>query len=122
MTTSTAACWSAAGLTVHPAAAHVPDLGLVAEIARHKRAIAVLSPELVRSLRDWCSWWLDDDGQSPPPADPDPVRVEIDVQRAELRQQSAEAGVGDAAEHYRAGLAWADRALDAIAAAAGEPA
>lgn len=116
--TTTSPAWSAAGVTIRPATPYVPDLGLVVALDRYH---STLSPELIRSLRDWLGWWLDDHGHTPPPADPDRVRLAIDAARAELRQLAAE-GTGPEAEHVRAGLAWADRALDTIARAAGEPA
>lgn len=103
--------WSAAGLTVRQAYDHIRQIGLLATIDRRTTC---LSPELVRSVRDWLTWWLDDDGRTPPPADPDRVRAVVDDQRAELVKRSVEV----CSEDFRAGLAWCDHALDAIAAAA----
>jgi hypothetical protein len=103
----TAPRWSAAGLVVDPGSEHHRDFGVLVRPCRG----AALRPELARSLRDWLSWWL---GETPPPADPDRVRLVIDEQRAALAARSVEA----CTEDFRAGLAWAEHALDAIAEAA----
>jgi len=107
----TAPVWSAAGATVRPLFEYTRRYGLTV----HSRQPATLPPELVRSLRDWLTWWLSDDGTTPSPADPDTVRLAIDLQRAALRERSLE----PVSEDFRAGLAWADNALDAIHRAAG---
>lgn len=110
----TGPAWSAAGFSVRPVLEHHPQLGVVVH-APHRGGV-VLPPELLRSLRDWVTWWLADDGDTPEPAGPDAVRLAVDEQRAALSARSVEA----CSEDFRAGLAWADNALDAIAKAAGE--
>lgn len=103
--------WSAGGLEIRQALEHLPEIGLTARTQR----VGSLSPELARSLRDWLTWWLDDDGTTPPPADPDAVRLAIEEQQQALRKRSLQVE----SEDFRAGLAWADNALTAVYTAAG---
>lgn len=76
-----------------------------------RRRPHTLGDEQARHL---AAWLLAAVGDAPAPADPDAVRVEIDRQRAALAARSAE----DVPEDFRAGLAWASHALDAVAAVA----
>lgn len=113
--------WSAAGLDVRPTLPPLPSLGIRAQLtppARHRGA--VLGPESTRSLRDWLTWWLSDRGVSPAPPDPDRIRYAIERQRVVLRSTSYDAGTGERAEWFRAGLAWGETALKAVAIEAGE--
>lgn len=107
----TSPTWSAGGVTVRPVFQHDQRFGLTVTIDRRT---AVLAPTLAASLRDWLAWQLDGHDDTPAPADPDRVRLAIDEQRAALAERSM-----DASENFRAGLAWADNALNAIARAAG---
>src|SRR5258706_2876940 len=103
--------WSSEGLRLQPAHTGRRDWGVL--VAAPRRG-SVLEPEEARALRDWLPRWLDDDGTTPPAAH-DAVRAAVDAERAALRARSAEA----CSEDFRAGLAWADRALRVIAEAAG---
>ena len=99
--------WAVHGITVDPTHAWRADLGVIV-----RARSAVLGPEHSRSL----AWWLlGHVGDRAAPADPDAVRVAIDEQRAALAARSAAA---ETSEDFRAGLAWADQALEAIAHAA----
>lgn len=99
--------WAAHGITVDPTNLWRADLGILI-----RARSAVLGPEHTRSL----AWWLlAHVGDRTAPADPDAVRAAIDEQRAALAALSASAGTS---EDFRAGLAWADQALHAIAHAA----
>lgn len=82
-------------------------------VVANRRRFA-LGAEHTRHLAAWLTAHA---GALPPPADPDAVRLAIDVQQAALAARSA----ADVSEDFRAGLAWAAHALDAIAAAAGAP-
>jgi hypothetical protein len=106
--------WSAADLDVRPMYEHDPAAGVFVRRAGEQGA-SWLGPELSRSLAGWLLWQA---GDRPHPADPDRVRVAVDDARRSLRERSSAA---ETSEDFRAGLAWADHALDAIAAAAGAP-
>ena len=102
--------WSARELTARP----VDEWDHRAGVYVTARS-AWMGPELVRSL---AYWLLHVVGDRPAPSDPDRVRAAIDEQRQALRERSSSAGT---TEDFRAGLAWCDRALDAIAAATDPP-
>lgn len=101
--------WSNATLHVRPVSEHHPEDGVYVRI--DSRA-AMLGPELTRSLAGWLEWWC---GHRDAPSDPDRVRVAIDLSRSQLRALSGEA---DTTEDFRAGLAWAENALNQISGAA----
>lgn len=100
--------WSAGEVDARHAVEHWPELGVRLAI---RRSVAVLPPELVRSLAHWLLWAVGDRDQ---PVDPDAVRVAVDEQRQVLHERHAAGVTPEAATE----LAWAHRALDAIAAAA----
>jgi hypothetical protein len=103
--------WRGGEITVEPAIPDRPGYGVFVMAARRSYAIG---GELTRHLAAWLTAHV---GQLAPPADPCAVRLEIDRQRAALyaRSQTTDS------EDFRAGLAWCDHALDAIAAVAGAP-
>lgn len=76
-----------------------------------KKTVALREEEALH-LRDWLSHHL---GGTPAPHAPDPVRSALDEQLHELRTRSATSD----SEDFRAGLAWAQRALTEVATAAG---
>ncbi len=105
--------WRGDEFTVEPTIPGVAGYGVLIR-ARYAGRSWALGSELTRSLAAWLTAHA---GALPPPADPDAVRLEIDRQRNALyaRSQTTDS------EDFRAGLAWADHAFDAIAAAAGAP-
>lgn len=110
----TAPVWSAADLVVTPVAEYDRSSGVFVRRASRPGA-TMLGAELTRSLAGWLLWCV---GDRPAPPDPDTVRVALDDARRALRERSA---APETTEDFRAGLAWCDHALDAIAAAAGAP-
>jgi hypothetical protein len=98
--------WEAAGLEVVEAVAYHAAAGV-----RLRSRGTVLGPEHARSLAWWLLAYV---GDRSGPSAPDTVRVVIDEQRTALARRSAQ----DVSEDFRAGLAWAARALDEIADAA----
>lgn len=100
--------WSAKGVAVAPPTVE-GRFGLFRVQVHSRHHGAGLPPELARSLRDWLSSQLGDTARAP--ADPDEVRLAVDDQRQQLQALSAQ----DVSEDFRAGLAWADTALRAIA-------
>lgn len=103
--------WRGGEITVEPAIPDRPGYGVFVMAARRRYAVG---GELTRHLAAWLTAHV---GLLAPPADPCEVRLEIDRQRAALRTRSE----GTDSEDFRAGLAWASHALDAVAAAAGAP-
>lgn len=101
--------WSAAGVEVRPWSEHRP--GEHVTVAVPSRC-ASLPPELARSLAWWLLWWH---GDRTTPAPADRVRVAVDAARMALRERSAAV---ETTPDFRAGLAWCDHHLDAIAEAA----
>ena len=99
------ATWSAVGVTVTPVLEYEPKYGVRVQVDTRTQS---LPPTLVSSLRDWLTWHLRDNGTTPPPADPDRVRAEIDVQRAALLERLR--GTTDEITM----LAWVEHALDSI--------
>lgn len=99
--------WAAAGLQLHP------NLWPGARLATGLGSHWDLGPEHARTL---AAALLRLVGDSAGPADPDAVRLAIDEQRAVLRERSS---APDTTEEARTELAWASRALDEVAAAAG---
>lgn len=106
--------WRGDEITVEPTVPGVAGYGVLIR-ARYGGRSWALGSELTRHLAAWLTAHV---GALPPPADPDAVRIEIDRQRADLLARSAD---DPTTEDFRAGLAWANHALDAIAAAAGAP-
>lgn len=104
----TASQWSAAGVDVRPVDEYHGPAGVILSA----RGGIWLGNEAARSLACWLLWWA---GDRPAPADPDRVRAAVDEQRAALRKRSA---AKETTEDFRAGLAWAEHALEAIAKAA----
>lgn len=100
--------WSAKGVVVAPPSVE-GRFGLFKVQVHSRHHGGGLPPELARSLRDWLSSHLGDTTRAP--ADPDEVRLAVDEQRQQLRDLSAQ----DVSEDFRAGLAWADTALRAVA-------
>lgn len=103
--------WRGDEVTVEPAIPDRPGYGVFVMTRGRRYA---LGSELTRHLAAWLTAHA---GALPPPADPCAVRLAVDVQRAELCRLSERSD----SEDFRAGLAWADHALDAIAGAAGAP-
>lgn len=101
--------WRADDIVIEPAVPGVAGYGVFVVIRGRRLA---LGAEQTRSL---AAWLTAHSGALPAPADACAVRVEVDRQRAALARRSA----ADVSEDFRAGLAWCDHALDAIAAAAG---
>lgn len=104
----TEASWSAAGVVVRPWIASDRAGGLCVRAT----GVGRVSDELARSLASWLLWWA---GSCPSPAEPDLVRLAVDEARAALRERSAAA---ETTEDFRAGLAWCEHHLAAIAEAA----
>lgn len=104
------------GVIFEPHAYQVPGRGVTLRTdGRTGRVCIVFGAEQARELAAWLTAAV---GDAPGPADADAVRAAIDEQRRILAGRSAAAVT---TEEARAELAWADHALDAIAAAAGAP-
>lgn len=103
-----APCWSGAGVHVAPWSPHTRHGGVLVRAGSGGH----LTDELARSLASWLLWWA---GSIDTPAEPDRVRLAVDEARAALRDRSAAV---ETTEDFRAGLAWCDHHLDAIAQAA----
>lgn len=104
-----ASSWAAAGVAARLAHEYDRASGVVITVG--PRSVC-LPPELVRSLASWLAWAA---GWPAAPSTPDAVRVAVDAARTALRERSAAA---ETTEDFRAGLAWCEHHLDAIAKAA----
>lgn len=105
--------WSRKGLVVEPPWPNPFGAGWALITVRlGPRRVTSLTHEHALHLRDWLSHHL---GDTPALADPDAVRVEVDEQIEQLRERAATSE----SEDFRAGLAWAQRALTEVANAAG---
>ncbi|MEV1295737.1 hypothetical protein [Pseudonocardia sp. NPDC049635] len=108
-----AGVWSRKGLVIEPPYPGPFSAGWALLTVRlGPRNSTALTHEQALHLRDWLNTHLDD---TPPPADPDAVRAEIDEQIEQLTRLAADSKSGD----YQTAMAWAQHALNKVAEAAG---